>query len=159
MTVRMNLVRVVLLCVAAFAFTACAVAPPTPESEIVSAARDGQLDEVKRLHAQGVSVSAESRGFSPLRLAAAWGHEDVVLYLIENGADIDAQRGPNITNLGTYDAMLQATQNGHYEITEILAKAGYGPDQRAEQLGCPGRHRPGAMHPSLQPDGTTDRME
>ena len=137
---RISLTRVVLLCLAAFTFTACAVAPPTPESEIVWAARDGQLDEVKRLHTQGVSVSAESRGFSPLRLAAAWGHEDVVLYLIENGADLDAQRGPNMVNLGTYDAMLQATQSGHYRITEILAKAGADPTltvkfTRSEYLG------------------------
>ncbi len=128
MAFGMSLVRIAALSFVVAAFSGCAVAPATPEDNIITAAKEGNLDEVKRLHAQGVSVSAESRGFSPLRLAAAWGHEDVVMYLIENGADLDARRGPTMVNLGTYDAMLQATMQGYYNVTEILAKAGANPE-------------------------------
>ena len=46
-----------------------------------------------------------------------------------------------MVNLATYDAMLQATQNGHYNITEILARAGANPELtvkyiRSEYLGA-----------------------
>ncbi len=57
--------------------------------QLIHAAKEGNLDEVKRLHQNGADITADKN--SALILASWKGHLHVVKYLIENGANISDQ--------------------------------------------------------------------
>ena len=60
------------------------------ESELHTAAWNGNLEEVKSIVAKGVDVNwIDSAGESAVFGAAAWGHSEVVAYLLLVGARID----------------------------------------------------------------------
>ncbi|WP_243435772.1 outer membrane protein assembly factor BamB family protein [Acanthopleuribacter pedis] len=60
------------------------------ETQLLEAADDGALAEVKRLIEAGVAIEAKNRfGMTPLYLAARRGHVAVVRYLHEKGAKLD----------------------------------------------------------------------
>lgn len=59
-------------------------------ADLFAAARDGQLDEVRRLLARGASVAyANADGSTPLFIAACQGHADVVRLLLGAGAAVE----------------------------------------------------------------------
>jgi ankyrin repeat protein len=87
---------------------------------IHTAARDGNLKEVRRQLAWGVSVNS-SHFFTrdtPLIEAAANGHLDVVKLLIENGADV------NLKGEAWYGPLHAAAAKGHIEVVKILLENG-----------------------------------
>ena len=64
---------------------------------LFTAARDGQVDEVRHLLAAGGDIEerdgsegSELQGHSPLQIAAYKGRADVVMVLLEHGADISS---------------------------------------------------------------------
>ncbi len=60
--------------------------------ELHLAARNGDLETVKRLVEGGLPVDSPGRfGITALNLAAQGGSKEVVAYLVEKGADLDAQ--------------------------------------------------------------------
>ena len=55
---------------------------------------------------------------TPLSVAAAFGHKEIVELLIANGADLEAKDQWGVTPL------TNATNNGHTEIVDLLRKHG-----------------------------------
>lgn len=87
---------------------------------IHTAAREGNLKEVRRQLAWG--VNANKRHFftrdTLLIEAAANGHLDVVKLLIENGADV------NLKGEAWYGPLHAAAAKGHIEVVKILLENG-----------------------------------
>ena len=63
------------------------------------AAQEGDLDEVKRLVAEGCDINAfDELGKTPLHYAAERERFEVARYLLEQGADVNAHHEPSIGN-------------------------------------------------------------
>jgi uncharacterized protein len=92
------------------------------------AAAVGNLDRVKQIVG---TDPASAKAFSPdgfpvVALAAVFGHLDVVRYLAQNGADINAAA----TNGSGYNALTGAVASGHTEIVRWLLENGANPNYR-----------------------------
>jgi ankyrin repeat protein len=74
---------------------------------------------MKRLLAAGATVNdKDSFSTMPLYYAAAHGRGEVVRFLLDNGADIEARRKDGLT------ALMTAAYSGHQEIVELLIERG-----------------------------------
>ncbi len=92
-------------------------APPLPE--LHQAARDGNLQELERLLAEGADVDAEdSKRRTPLHVAAEWGRIEVVRLLLEAGAEPNAVDVIGVTPTGL------AVGKGHTEVADMLGDHG-----------------------------------
>jgi ankyrin repeat protein len=86
---------------------------------IVSIIQNGNLELLKLFIENKYDINfREYLGFTPLRLAAAKGQYDMVVYLISKGAEIDSKANDNATPL------LHACSKGYYDIAEYLIKNG-----------------------------------
>jgi ankyrin repeat protein len=87
---------------------------------IHTAAREGNLKEVRRELAWGVNVNRRHFFTQDTLLieSAANGHVDVVKLLIENGADV------NLKGEAWYGPLHAAAANGHIEVVKILLENG-----------------------------------
>ncbi|XP_030523570.1 probable E3 ubiquitin-protein ligase XBOS32 isoform X2 [Rhodamnia argentea] len=84
---------------------------------LVSAARDGDLQEAKALleyNPRLVRYSTFGVRNSPLHYSAAQGHHEIVSLLLESGVDI------NLRNYRGQTALMQACQHGHWEVVQAL---------------------------------------
>ncbi|GAB4853616.1 E3 ubiquitin-protein ligase xbat32 [Ancistrocladus abbreviatus] len=84
---------------------------------LVSAARDGDLQEAKALlddNPRLVRYLTIGVRNSPLHYSAAQGHHEIVSLLIESGVDI------NLRNYRGQTALMQACQHGHWEVVQTL---------------------------------------
>ncbi|KAB1204181.1 putative E3 ubiquitin-protein ligase XBOS32 [Morella rubra] len=84
---------------------------------LVSAARDGDLQEAKALLDYNPRLARYSTfgvRNSPLHYSAAQGHHEIVYLLLESGVDI------NLRNYRGQTALMQACQHGHWEVVQIL---------------------------------------
>nr|8G3K_B Chain B, Cryo-EM imaging scaffold subunit B with DARPin - RCG-33 [synthetic construct]8G42_A Chain A, RCG-33 - Cryo-EM imaging scaffold subunit B fused to DARPin [synthetic construct]8G47_A Chain A, RCG-33 - Cryo-EM imaging scaffold subunit B fused to DARPin [synthetic construct]8G4F_A Chain A, RCG-33 - Cryo-EM imaging scaffold subunit B fused to DARPin [synthetic construct]8G4H_A Chain A, RCG-33 - Cryo-EM imaging scaffold subunit B fused to DARPin [synthetic construct] len=89
------------------------------DKKLLEAARAGQDDEVAALLAKGADVNAhDTFGFTPLHLAALYGHLEIVEVLLKRGADINADDSYGRTPLHL------AAMRGHLEIVELLLRWG-----------------------------------
>ena len=87
------------------------------------AARDGKVQEVERLIAEGVSLDAKDGGGNPaLANAAAFGHLDVLKLLRRHGANLEASNPDGVT------ALMFATLNGKADCAEVLLEWGANKD-------------------------------
>jgi ankyrin repeat protein/L-ascorbate metabolism protein UlaG (beta-lactamase superfamily) len=106
------------------------VAIPARAAEIHDAARSGDLAKVQALVAKDPQAvnSLDELGQSPLHLAAAGGHRDVVDLLIAKGADLKAvcRDGRNLLH--------SAAAGGLVGLMERLVKAGF-PVDRPDRYG------------------------
>ena len=82
------------------------------ETALMLAAAGGDLSLVKHLVTYGARINIE--GWSPLIYAAWRGHTEVVRYLLDNGADIDA-----VSANGT-SALMMASAFGQFETVKLL---------------------------------------
>lgn len=72
----------------------------------------------RKLLASGVSPNeTDSRGFTPLHIAAIFGRTDVALLLLEHGAD------PRLTNRSSKTPSAVARERGFSRLAEILSEA------------------------------------
>ncbi|XP_068651694.1 probable E3 ubiquitin-protein ligase XBOS32 isoform X2 [Aristolochia californica] len=84
---------------------------------LVSAARDGDLQEAKALLDYNPRLARYSTfgvRNSPLHYSAAQGHHEIVSLLLESGVDI------NLRNYRGQTALMQACQYGHWEVVQNL---------------------------------------
>lgn len=85
------------------------------------AAQEGDLEKVKALVGEGISINEfdADLGWTPLHYAVNGEHFDVAAYLIEQGADVNAHREETIgeTPLG------QVAQTCSLEIAKLLIDA------------------------------------
>ncbi|KAJ7979536.1 E3 ubiquitin-protein ligase XBAT33 [Quillaja saponaria] len=84
---------------------------------LVSAARDGDLQEAKALLEYNRRLARYSTfgvRNSPLHYSAAQGHNEIVSLLLESGVDI------NLRNYRGQTALMQACQHGHWEVVQTL---------------------------------------
>ncbi|KAH0993284.1 hypothetical protein GBA52_004767 [Prunus armeniaca] len=89
---------------------------------LVSAARDGDLQEAKALlecNPRLARYSTFGVRNSPLHYSAAQGHHEIVSLLLESGVDI------NLRNYRGQTALMQACQHGNWEVVQtlVLSKA------------------------------------
>jgi ankyrin repeat protein len=89
------------------------------DEAFLSAAKEGELDKVKRLLAEGVDIDC-SDAFSCTGLfwASANNHKSIVEFLIEKGANLNAGAGIGGTPLA------RAAYEGHVEVVELLLTKG-----------------------------------
>ncbi|XVE63438.1 hypothetical protein DITRI_Ditri07aG0020700 [Diplodiscus trichospermus] len=84
---------------------------------LVSAARDGDLQEAKALLEYNPRLARYSTfgvRNSPLHYSSAQGHHEIVSLLLESGVDI------NLRNYRGQTALMQACQYGHWEVVLTL---------------------------------------
>lgn len=86
------------------------------DTALMLAALGGRLAIVKRLRAAGAEI--QQRGWTPLIYAATGGHDDTVLYLLAEGASIDAA-SPNGTT-----ALMMAAREGRLSTMDLLIARG-----------------------------------
>jgi len=78
---------------------------------IINAAKDGDLNKVKKLIKNGSNINAQ-RTFTPLELAVSRSHKDVIVFLIENGAKIKNE------------FLKEAAQNNDIDTVKLLVANG-----------------------------------
>ena len=102
---------------------------------LMIAASDGRLDLAKLLHVNGADVNLQkgqmnrwayaSPGWSALIYAATAGHADMVSWLLDSGADIEAYwHSP-----GKKTALWEAAHWGRADVIDILLSHGADPDR------------------------------
>jgi len=118
-----SLISALFILLASMAMTGCS-------ATLHSAARDGDINAVKRLLNEGADVNATEPGFryTALTWAAMKGHTDIVKLLIEKGADVNAK----ISNVWT--ALTSAAYRGHTDIAKLLIEKGADIDYALAQL-------------------------
>ncbi|MEZ5397081.1 MAG: ankyrin repeat domain-containing protein [Bryobacterales bacterium] len=88
-------------------------------TELLLAARDGDVDEIERLIADGAEPSErDRRGRTALAHAASAGEEKAIAMLLDAGAD------PNIADDAGHTPMAHAAISGHSAAVRALAEAG-----------------------------------
>ena len=77
-----------LITIAAVALVGCG--PSVPDMDIHEAARDGNLEILKKHLINGAHINAKDKeGMTPLHKAVARGNKEIVKYLIDNGANLN----------------------------------------------------------------------
>jgi hypothetical protein len=117
---REGSVRLLLIAGLLFAGSAPAQSQAELDEALLTAARKGNLAQVKELLAKGANLEAKTRhGLTPLYYAATHGNIDVLNFLIEKGADINVR--DTFYKAGVLDF---AIQNGHTDAALILVQKG-----------------------------------
>jgi len=89
------------------------------DEAFLSAAKEGKLDEVRNLLAEGVDVDcADAFACTGLFWASANNHKSIVEFLIKKGANLNAGAGVGGTPLA------RAAYEGHEEVVELLITKG-----------------------------------
>jgi ankyrin repeat protein len=94
------------------------------DTPLMGAALSGHLNIVRKLHAQGAAL--ESPGWTPLIYAATGGHDAVVLYLLDQGVNVNAV-SPNGTT-----ALMMAVREGRVSTFDLLLRRGADVNHRNE---------------------------
>lgn len=96
------------------------LAPLVAASEIHNAALSGDLDTVREIVSADPTqaVATDVRNDTPIHIAVAGGHLDVVRYLLDQGVPVDVGDNEGTTPLGG------AVIHGHTEIAQLLIDRG-----------------------------------
>ncbi len=101
-------------------------------SEMMNAAKDGNLKFVQAAAQRGADVNEHSnKGKNALMFAASENHDEVAQWLIEQGADVNA-----VDNYGT-TALIVAATAGHHEVVKLLLDSGANVQLRDDSGGAP----------------------
>ncbi len=97
----------------------CPVSLFAGPTELLAAARSGDIKKISKELELGVSIeSATKDGFTALALAANYGKSDAVVFLISKGAAIETRQKDG------YTPFVIACQKNELAVAQILAKAG-----------------------------------
>jgi len=120
--------------IAAVLLTGCGQQPP--DISIHDAAEEGNIAAGKQHIAAGTDVKAkdDTLAWTPLFMAAAWGHKEVVELFIANGADVNATDDGGKTPLD--EATHPDNPNASAEIADLLRKHG---GKTSEELKAEGK--------------------
>jgi hypothetical protein len=89
------------------------------DSELLEAARKGDVRKVRELLDRGADVDARDKyGWTPLHLAAYRGYAEVARLLLDRGANVDARDDVGDTPLHW------AAHDGHLDVVELLLEHG-----------------------------------
>ena len=106
--------------------------------QLLEAAGDGNVQQVKRLLADGAFPDAREPGArggaTPLHRAAEEGHTEVARLLLEAGATVDARHPGRFYNTPLH---LAAYNNDHTALVQLLLDAGASLNTRAEDGSSP----------------------
>lgn len=107
-------------------FAALAAFAAGPGDDLITAARRGQIEEVKKLLEAGAPIEAKNQyGATPLYMAAFNGHGEIVQLLLARGAD------PNVTDTFYKASVLTfSLQKGNPAIARLLLEKGAKPEPR-----------------------------
>ena len=90
-----------------------------PNTQLLNAAQNGKLDEVRSLISQSIDVNVRDEyGWTPLLWAAMNGHTDIVQVLLAAGAN------PNTRNKYGWTPLMWAAGQGYSEIVRSLIASG-----------------------------------
>lgn len=90
-----------------------------PDRELLDAARDGALQEVRDLLAHRANVNTQDgNGWTPLMFAVSSAHTELVKVLLQAGADVD------IKNVAGDTVLEFPALKGHKEIRDLLERHG-----------------------------------
>jgi len=96
----------------------------TGDTALMGAALAGNLDIVRKLRARGAAI--DGKGWTPLIYAATGGHDAVVAYLLDQGANINAASANGTT------ALMMAVREGKGPTVDLLVKRGADVNHRNE---------------------------
>jgi ankyrin repeat protein len=97
--------------------------PASPESQLMSAAGDGDVHAVAEALRAGAEIHAmDPIGSTALMTACSAGHRDVVRYLLDQGAPINARGGHGFT------ALYFAVSRGDTSLVRLLLNRGADPN-------------------------------
>jgi ankyrin repeat protein len=89
------------------------------DGQLVQAAKDGALVEVKNLLEKGASADAEEvNGMTVLMWTSLYDHKEIILVLLEAGAELDRRDDNGRT------ALYWAAHGGHDDVVRALLEAG-----------------------------------
>ena len=92
---------------------------PEGRPDLINAAEQGDLGQLKRLLADGTPVNVRDVCLrTPLMLAAHQGRLEAVRELLDRGAF------PNLHEKGHYTALMLAASNDHHGVVRLLAERG-----------------------------------
>lgn len=96
--------------------------------DLHEAAAAGKIEDIQRIVEEDpvLANSYSPDGFPVMALAAAFGHEPVLRYLVGRGADVNAVA----TNGTGYNCLTGAVAGGHTEIATFLLGQGADPNYR-----------------------------
>ena len=113
----------------------CAAAFPT-QGQLIDAARNGDLEAVRSLTAEGADPNAvQGDGMTALHWAAERGHAQVADLLLSAGAAVEAK-----TRIGDYTPLHLAARGGHGPIVSALLDAGANPHATTTNSGVTALH-------------------
>ena len=94
------------------------------DTAMMGAALEGRLDIVRKLRQRGAAL--DYKGWTPLAYAATGGRDDVVAYLLDQGANVNAE------SLNGTTALMMAVREGKGSTVELLVKRGADVNHRNE---------------------------
>lgn len=90
---------------------------------LCNAALNGHFNELRKLIEEGAPVNEPHSisGWTALTAAATWEHKEIVVYLIQHGANV------NVVGLANDTPLYHAARRGNLEIVKLLLEAGADP--------------------------------